>query len=169
MSDSPIKCASKEFKAEPFYILQRNGNDTRYVASWQDKQRIKSFLLYFINASSHDFQIKIRDHDHPELKEFYGIVGMQQLIETLDLYEDVIFHDGFHELIIRRSDGEYLAFDEHGLLFIYTGNDYSLVFDKLNLPLKSHEKLIYEFNHWHIQSSNGKEDLKRLIKHLHLK
>jgi hypothetical protein len=73
MSDHPIKCASNEFKSQPFYVIQSNGKDRRYIASFLDKPKTKSFLLLFINGSTSLLQLKIRDLDESEdPKEFCG-------------------------------------------------------------------------------------------------
>ena len=161
----PIKCVANDYQTSPFFLVQFNGGNKRFVASFQDKVKIQSFITDFIEQTKTDLQVKIRDLDDNENpKEFDGEVTKSQLLSLIDQYEALIFHDGFHELMIRRpSTGDYIAFDEHGLIFIYTKEDYSLPLVDYGLDYKSNQPLIYEFNHWHIRPATAREDLKRLI------
>ena len=54
MSDKPIKAISKDFTTEPFYLIQSNGKDKRYVVSLRDKLRIRTLLAGFINQSKNE-------------------------------------------------------------------------------------------------------------------
>ena len=169
-TDKPIKCASKDFKTSPFYLIQSNGADKRFVVSFQDAEKIKLFLSSFVEGADTELQIKIRDFDdHENPIDFDGDVTETKFKTVLDKYEEVIFHDGYHDLMIRRPNtGDYVAFDEHGLVFIYTQENYSDKLNNLGLVYKAKEKLIYEFGHWHYRSASGREDLKNLISELGL-
>jgi len=84
-------------------------------------------------------------------------------------HEAVIFHHGFHDLMIRKVDsGDYIVFDEHGLIFIYTDQDYTDVLSKLGAAYKPKQKLIYELNHWHYSLSEGSQSLAELIQDFEL-
>lgn len=169
-TDKPIKCASKDFKASPFYLIQSNGTDKRFVASFQDGPKIKEFLNLFIDQTLDGLQIKIREFDDKENPiDFDGQATKIKLKTTLDKYEEVVFHDGFHALMLRRPEtGDYITFDEHGLVFIYTQDNYSNTLEGLGLTYNAKEKLIYQFDHWHYRPANGSENLKKLIKELGL-
>lgn len=169
-TDKPIKCASKYFKTSPFYLIQSNGADKRFVVSFQDGEKIKLFLTIFIDSSDSDLQVKIRDfRDHENPIDFDGTVTKAKLTSALHKYAEVIFHDGFHELMLMSPNtGDYIAFDEHGLVFIYTKYNYAGALNKYGLTYKASEKLIYEFDHWHYRSAYGREDLNQLINELGL-
>lgn len=168
-TDKPIKCASQEYKAAPFFLIQSNGSDKRFVVSFQDVEKIKLFFSSFLNSSKR-FQVKIRDYkDYENPIDFSGATSQGKLAEILISYRDIIFHDGYHDLMIRNPDtGEYIAFDEHGLLFIYTTKNYSDILTKMSLEYKANEKLIYEVGHWHYRPANGGENLHKLIEELEL-
>lgn len=169
-TDKPIKCVSKDFKTSPFYLIQSNGSDKRFVASFQEGQKIKQFLTLFIEETSDELQIKIRDFDDKENPiDFEGQTAKSKLKHTLEKYEEVVYHDGYHDLMLRRPEtGDYIAFDEHGLVFIYTQDNYSEKLEKFGLIYKANEKLIYQFDHWHYRPANGRQDLKNLIDELGL-
>lgn len=66
----------------------------------------------------------------------------------LSKYKEVVLHNGYHDLMLRRPEtGDYVVFDEHGLIFIYTQENYSDTLDKFGLTHRVNEKLIYQFNH----------------------
>ena len=170
LKEKPIKCASMDFKASPFYLIQSNGTDKRFVVSFQDGPKIKEFLTFFIDQTLDRLKIKIRDFDDKENPiDFDGQATKIKLKTSLDKYEEVVFHDGYHDLMLRRPEtGDYIAFDEHGLLFIYSNDNYSDILEKFGLSYKANEKLIYEFDHWHYRPANGRQDLNNLINELGL-
>jgi hypothetical protein len=166
----PIKCAAKGYNPGPFFLIQEKGDQIRFIASFQNKLSIKEFLQTFIAGIEGEMLVKIRDHgDKPKPIDFSGSVTQQKLIEVLDRFEQTIFHDGMHDLLIRNATtGEYVAFDEHGLVYIYSEENYTPILTEFKLEHKPDERLIYEFDHWHYRAANGKEDLKDLINELQL-
>ncbi len=169
--NKPIKCAAKDFKTSPFYLIQSNGTDKRFVASFQNREKISRFLTLFINNSSDELQIKIRDFDDRENPiDFIGKATKSKLMTTLDNYNEVVLHDGYHDLMLRRPEsGDYIVFDEHGLIFIYSKDNYSEILENFGLLYNAKEKLIYEFDHWHYRPANGRLELKEFISELNLK
>lgn len=169
-TDKPIKCASRDFTTTPFFLLETNGSDKCFVASFRSMVNIKEFLRSFIDQSNGDLQIKIRDYENSKQPtNFDGQADKALLQITLDTFETVIFYDGYHDFMIRRPEtGDYVVFDEHGLLFIYTQDDYSDTLLHYGLVAKTSEKLIYEFAHWHYRPPGGREELKKLITTLRL-
>lgn len=139
----PIKCASKDFRSNPFYLIQENGPDQRFVASIQVIEKIKHFLITFINSSEGDLQIKIRDSDNHENPQDYNGAGTKSdILNALEKHEQVIFHDGFHDLMLRRPEtGEYITFDEHGLIFIYTEITIQKLWKNLDYLIKKMKNL----------------------------
>jgi hypothetical protein len=124
----------------------------------------------FIENCGAYVQLKIRDLDNRENPiDYDGDVTKEQLIVALDKYKNLIFHDGYHDLILRNPITEdYIAFDEHGLISIYSKDDYTDTLNQLNVSYKADENLIYDFDHWHYGPANRSEDLKNLITELRL-
>ena len=99
MSIQPIKCASNEFTKDPFYLIQSNGPDRRYVVYLNQKIRIRTLLAGFINQSPEYVQIKIAERKSEEDKiMWFGLAKKSSLHHCMTEYEDVIFHYGFHYL-----------------------------------------------------------------------
>ena len=166
----PLKCAAKDFTRTPFYIIQKKGAQQRYVASFADKEQIKSFLLAFAGKAGAGLHIKIRDlgdQDNPQ--DYSGKVTFTQLKNALDNFEDFIFHDGFHDFMIRHSGtGDYIVFDEHALIFIYSGDNLAPMLNSYNLASKENAQFIYNQDHWHYRPAEAQQYIADLVSYLEL-
>ena len=165
MNRLPIKTAANGYSKDPFYLIQTNGPEKRYVVSLRDKEKIKTIMTGFIEQMKNRVQIKIADLyviDEPE--EYYGELDKFRLFELMTEFEEVIFHHSHHDFMIHNPDSEdYIVFDEHGLLFIYTDEDYSHVLHQFKVEYRPKEKLIYEFSHWHVNLPNPEKRLNEMI------
>lgn len=59
--------------------------------------------------------------------------------------------------------GEYIVFDDHGLLFIYSKKDYQSFIESIDITYQEDQKLIYEFNHWHHGDEDHHEKLMNFV------
>ncbi len=65
-------------------------------------------------------------------------------------FEEVVFHNGYHDLLFQNPDtGEEIMFDQHGLIYMNTNTDYSADLKNLGAEFKQKEKLIFQSFHWH--------------------
>jgi len=170
MNNLPIKATSREFTKEPFFLIQSNGTEKRYVVSLRNKIRIKILLSGFINQSKNEIQIKIRDFEsYDKPIDYIGSLSKIKLHELMTKHEETIFHNGNHVLMLKNSEsGDFIVFDEHGLIFIYTNQDYTDILIKLGAKYSPKQKLIYEFNHWHFCIEESEKKLKEMIKDFEL-
>lgn len=170
MSTQPIKATSREVTKDPFYLIQTNGSDKRYVVWLCEKVRIRTLIAGFINKAANHVEVKVRDFDEVEDgADNFGEVTKLQLHQLMTKYEEVLFHNGYHDLMIRIPETEEcIVFDEHGLIFIYTSDAYDEVLMRLDAVHKPDEKLIYEFDHLHYCMAEGKDLLRRFIDELGL-
>ena len=170
MANLPIKCAAKGFDQSPFYLIQSNGESRRYVASFANKEGLERFILWFIDRIQGDSLVRVvhgPDEDEPKIYE--GMVGRERLKDLLAKHELVVFHDGGHDLMIKDAgSGDCLAFDEHGLLFLYCCEDMRDRMESFGLEYRADEKLIYEFGHWHVSPPNAPALLLEFITELGL-
>ncbi len=128
MNKAPIKAViAGNSNPDPFYIIQENGPQQRYVISLRNKERIRLLILDFIGRAKDEILIKLRDLDDRENPEDYlGALSKSTFTALFEKHEEVIFHNGYHDLMLRLPEsGDYLVFDEHGLIFIYTNDDLS--------------------------------------------
>jgi hypothetical protein len=103
-------------------------------------------------------------------KRYYGKTSLSKLERTVKSNEKFLFQDGHIQVSIKRSDtGEYLTFDEHGVLYIYSNSD---KFEKLCVKAgfeKKVEKLVSESGHWHILPKDSEKFKRNFISQLNLK
>lgn len=165
MNSLPIKCTSNNYRNEPFYLIQTNEDGKRYVVSLSDTFRIRILLSGFIDNIKNNCQLKIRSLDEDlNLIVYTGKQSRDRLHALITEFEDVIFHNGRHDLIIQNPDsGDYLTFDDHGLIYIDTDEDYSAVLNNLGAEHKPDEKLIYQGFHWHHSTEQLNEQLADFI------
>lgn len=166
----PIKAVAKESSNEPFYLIQSNGLDKRYVVSLRDKVTIKALFGAFINQSEDTIQVKIIDFEEYEGPiDYSGEISKGKLHELMIKHEEVLFHNGYHDFMLKYpGSGDIMVFDEHGLIFIYTSLNYADVLSNFNVAYKPDEKLLYEYNHWHYCLHGGREKLTDMIKDFEL-
>ena len=171
MSFKPFKCAAKDFNKNPFYLIQKNEDKKRFVVSLKDKLSIRIILAGFINEISQKIEIKIRDFENKENPiDYSGMLEKNELHKFMLDFENAIFNDGAHDFMIKNNKtDEYIVFDEHGLIFIYTEKDYSETLNNLKAKHLPKEKLIYSYDHWHFRSEGTYKELKLMIELMKLK
>ncbi len=174
----PVKCISDRYESEPFYLIQykyRNGIDyrdldTRYIAWFRNKATIKSFLKDFSNKTNKELQVRITDLANIDSPVSYeGFVAKSTLIDVLEEHAETIFHDGYHELMIKIAEsGDYIVFDEHGLIYLYTLYNYRDILSDYKLKYKPDGKFIDQQEHGHYSPANRQSLIKLLINTLEL-
>ena len=151
-------------------MIQANEKDKRYVVSLNDKFRIRVLLSGFINKTETTVDVEIKSFEDVFNPVVYaGKHDKERIHALMTEFEDVIFHNGRHDLIIQNSDsGDYLTFDDHGLIYINTEEDCSEVLKNSGAEHKPDEKLIYQGFHWHHSTEQLNEKLAEFINALGL-
>ena len=159
------KCTSNSYNKDPFYLIKDNDTLKTYIVHLNDEFRIRILLSGFINSIDSIVDLTIRSYEDPFNPIVYrGCQEKNRIHVLLTEFEDVIFHNGYHDLIFRNPDtNESITFDEHGLIFMDTNTDYSDVLKNLGAELKQSEKLISKSFHWHHSSESLNERLFEFI------
>ncbi|XOV67499.1 MAG: hypothetical protein ACFHU9_17935 [Fluviicola sp.] len=163
------KCLSGEAPKESFYLVQKYEKQTRYVISLQSPEDALLLLYNFIRKSRY-LDLKIRDMDNNENPtDYVGMLGRKKLLVILEKNEDILLGNVFFEFMAKNSrTGEYIVFDDHGLLFIYSNKDYASFIEQVDVSRNDEAKLIYEYNHWHNGPAGHREALQHFIKELEM-
>ncbi|MEJ1240311.1 hypothetical protein WBG78_19370 [Chryseolinea sp. T2] len=159
------KCTSNSYSREPFYLLQADDNCRRYTVQLNDQFRIRILLSGFIESLTAIVEIRIKSYEDPFNPIVYSGNQERSRIQALMTeFEEVIFHNGYHDLIIQDPDaGECIIFDQHGLIYMNTNRDYSDNLGNLGAEFKQKEKLISQSFHWHHSSESLDEKLVEFI------
>ncbi|TCZ70191.1 hypothetical protein [Flaviaesturariibacter aridisoli] len=172
MNAYPIKSASRDYRPEPFYLLQSNGAAQRLVAYFNSADAIRAVLCAFVGRGNGYLRVKLFDgKSEGDANEYEGTVSQTQLLGALDAFGDFIFHDGFHELLaMHPENGDYIAFDEHGLLFLYVTDPevYQPLLEAQGAAYDPEGRFIYEFDHWHVRPGGAAGGMQELLRYLGL-
>lgn len=167
----PIKAAIAGVSVSPFFLIQKNKNEKRYIAWINDKYKIRILIAGFINKANSNLNVKIVNfYDEVEGETYHGNVSKSDLHIKMSEFEEVIFHNGYHDFMVMNPDTkDYIVFDDHGLIFIYTNEDYTEIFKNLDVNFDASAKLTYEFDHFHYIIPEGNNKLLKFINELKLK
>lgn len=170
MTNRPIKATSSEFNPDDYFLIQTNEDDKRYIISSQNKEKLHKIITDFLEQINDTVQIQLVVINEEDEEQFFGDLNKNETLTILSKHSEVIFHHGFHDLMLRNPEsGDYIAFDEHGLIFIYSNLDFRDYLNKLEIQYLPNEKIIYELNHLHYSIPNGNKLLNKLIEDLRLK
>jgi hypothetical protein len=90
-------------------------------------------------------------------------------MNAIEEYEDVVLLDGGSQLCVRANDGsEYLAIDDHGLLYFYSESNW---FGELCRDCEFRDEvrpLIMTAPHWHYRPAHAEERWGQFIRRLNL-
>ena len=168
-----LKAVVDGYNPSPFYFREKYENGHRYVAWSNNLIQLKKVFYGIVSEFPEDIEIllKISFEDEPEkFDRYYGKINKADFLLIIKENELYVFSDGNHQLCVRNPvSGDYIALDDHDILFIYSDLNENIEILKNNEFEERKEKLILEEGHWHVRPSNSEELSDRLIKKLNLK
>jgi hypothetical protein len=125
--ENQIKAWSQEYQESPFFF-EGNVKAGHRLIAWAEDCALTKKAFYRILESfpqSIEVLLKIEFRDSAETKplwsRFYGVVDRWQVVKVIQDNEVYVFSDGSHQLCLKVPESDhYLAFDEHGIFFIYS-------------------------------------------------
>ncbi len=176
MNNDPMKSAREDYKPTPFYFSEENNNFKRYVVYNNSFEIIKQLLKEIISSYDNIIEILLKDSQgYDDKKEediwdrYYSETTKENILKLLEIHSKYIFFDGNNQLCIKDSStGDYISFDDHGILFIYTDKFIDDLLLKNGIEKKKNE-LIYDQGHWHIRPKDADVLMNNFIKDLQLK
>jgi hypothetical protein len=173
-SDTKSKALREGYLPEPFVFRQVSDQGVRVVAWSSDLQRLKRGVLAtlerFPNAVEVLFKTQTNgDGERDGWRRFVGMTDKATFIDLATTCEQLVYSDGGNTICIRRPDtGEYLALDEHGILFVYSSDPGFLkALEQVGFENRV-EPLLFEAPHWHIRPPRAEELEQWFIKRLAL-
>jgi len=124
INDENLKAFEDKYAPSPFYFRQKYDNGFRYVAWTPRIGQLKQVIYDIIDNLSENLGILLKigfEGNSDEFHRYYGEVTKANLMPIIKQHELYIFSDGGHQLCVRDLDTEeYIALDEHDILFIYS-------------------------------------------------
>ncbi|MSR77348.1 MAG: hypothetical protein EXS63_03870 [Candidatus Omnitrophica bacterium] len=158
--------------AAPFFLIEKRGKDKRYTAWSGDLDQIKKLYGSLIDQFSEDIEIlfKIKKEEKKTWENYYGKNNLSDLKRTIQKREEWFFCDGEVQISVKRIDtGEYLTFDEHGVLYLYAdpSKNYAATFKAAGFQ-EEQEAAVFEEGHWHISPKDSEKYRADFLRELHL-
>jgi hypothetical protein len=122
-----IKAWSREYEEAPFFFEQNVPAGHRIIAWAEDSALTKRAFYQILEGFSQIIEVllKIEFRDKAEAKplwsRYHGTIDKWRVVHIIQENEVYVFSDGSHQLCLKVPQGDrYLAFDEHGILFLYS-------------------------------------------------
>ena len=168
------KAIREGYSPNPFTFRQVSEHGTRVVAWTGNIQQLKRGLLAALERFPDTVEILLKTEtdaasERGGWRRFLGMTDKPTLVDLASACEQLVFSDGGSILCIRRVDtGEYLALDEHGILFVYSSDTaFMRVLEQIGFERRV-EALLYEAAHWHIRPPKCEEQEQWFIDRLGL-
>ncbi len=169
------KAYREGYNPSPFVFQEASKEGTRVVAWTADLSQLKSALLAILDRFPPMVEVLFKtetgaERERDGWRRFLATVQRRTLVELLKASEELIFSDGGSMLCIRSSTtSEYVALNEHGILFVYSSDpSYIRVCEELGFEQRSNE-LLFEGPHWHIRPAHHEQQQEWLKRRLRLK
>ena len=169
-----MKSARNEYKEKPFYFTEIFEGSPRTIA-WDEStenQKDIFFGLLSLLEERIDYLFKEDTDDTNEKDRWIRISGgiyKSDLIDLITLHEKWFFNDSVFQFCFREPDGtDYVAYDEHGLFYIYGLPQSEDILKKYGLQYRNSE-LISDKAHWQVRPKDSEKDLETFKVQLKLK
>lgn len=175
------KAVAPGYEPSPFFFRQFNEERGTRIVAWSGElEQMKRTLYSFLSRFPDDLVIllKVEDSDAgrddegvPTFKRYRGDASRTQVVEAVRHHERYVFLDGHHQLCVRCADsGEYFAFDEDGILWLYPNiaDEWASMLVANGFSESAPQKLLSNLPHWQFTPAESEEMRNSLIQGLGL-
>jgi hypothetical protein len=166
--ENRIKAWSREYEETPFFFEQNVKAGHRLIAWAEDSTFTKRAFYRILESFPQTIEVllKIGFSDNADTKplwsRYHGLVDKWRVTQVIQENEIYVFSDGAHQLCFKEPQSDhYLAFDEHGIFFLYapTAED-DEIFRSLGFESR-HAEPIYSKPHFqHLPPEPEKLEMK---------
>ena len=151
------KAVRDGYSPPPFFFRQDyQAGNKRWVA-WADSvEDLKPLFYRLLDSFTEEVEVLFKNErdDSPQStadpwQRYHGACLLKEVASAIRRHEELVFQDGGNQLCIRCADeGDYLALDEHGILFLYAeGDGFAALCRELGFE-EGVRPLLYEGGHW---------------------
>ncbi len=170
------KAIREGYAPGPFFFRQQyHPHAERWVAWTPSLPDLQALTYRVLSCFPDEVEVLVKlaaDHEPAGAEDpwcrYHGACSPQDLSAAIRDQEALVFTDGGSQLCVRCAGGDYLALDEHGILFYYSEDDgFAAVCEEFGLELQ-HKELLYEAGHWHYRPGQVGEGWRRFCQRLGL-
>jgi len=155
-----------------FFFRQKHSGGFRLVAWTSELPQLKRLVYSILDTFPEEVEVllKLREKEFDDrFSRYLGPVRRDKLIETMKVKEPFVFADGGSQLCVKRLDtDEFIALDDHGILFIYSDSPQFVDLCRRKGLKRQRRALIYAHDHWHIRRKDSVRVGRGLVKALGL-
>jgi hypothetical protein len=166
-----MKSARNDYKEKPFYYKEDFEGQRKTVA-WDEATESQKKILYGImdlmdERIEYLFKEDTGEGDgYSRWSRIIGGIYKTTLLELISSYEKWFFNDSIFQFCFKApGQDEYVAYDEHGLFFIYGVSGCEEVLKRIGLK-NSKRALIINEPHWSVRPKDSECSLNKFKKQL---
>ena len=121
-----IKAWAKDYDEKPFSFVEAAEHGKRLIAWSENEDQIKKAFYGLLDSFPTEVEVLLKislktdSNEKPLWTRYHGQIDRWKLFKIVSENECYVFSDGMHQFCIKDKDsGRYLAFDEHGIFYLY--------------------------------------------------
>ena len=164
-----MKSARNDYSENPFFYTEVFEGSPRTIAWDQSTENQKKIFYSLVGLFGDriDYLFKECTGEDSEYESWVRISGgiyKTDLIHLIEQNEEWFFNDSIFQFCFKNADCKpYVAYDEHGIFFIYDMKECEDLLKKIGLSY-SVKELISDKSHWEIRPKDCESKLKRFKK-----
>ncbi len=166
------KAELRGYSEEPFFKTDKDYDQGRIIAWAGDVERQAQLFWSLAEALGEriDYLLKVEldvNEKASQWRRIFGNILLSDLKVAIKSHDELFFHDSGFQICLRKPDsGEYFAYDEHGIFWIYSNDECFIKILKESGLSEREAQLICDSSHWHIRPNNAEYRLEQFIQTL---
>jgi hypothetical protein len=168
------KAVSPDYNSGPFYFVEASETGEIRMPCWSpDPDPLMEIMLELLKAFPEDVGVLIKARvetsstqpKEDEWLRFFGYCNKRAVQNAVVRFRKFIQCDSTHQFMVRNTDtGEYLAFDDYGILWIYSENPkFKEILQGRGFSEKKGQPLINEGPTWRLTAPDSAGQLRQLV------
>src|SRR5690349_2869152 len=128
---------AKDYDTRPFYFTQASADQKVRIAIWtpipsKTWEIVEHLVSSYPDRVSVLFKVEAEDEKEPWDRYHAADLDKARVLAVVHEHENYVLGDGSNEFMIKRTDtDDYVAYDRHGILWIYPSDSGSQVCEHL--------------------------------------
>ena len=176
--DIKSKTFSPDYNPEAFYFVEASETGEVRMPCWSnDSDSLWEIILEVLKSFPEEVGVLTKrrvETEQPgredEWVRFFGYCSNRVVETALSRFRKFLLRDSTHQFLFRNTEtGEYLAFDDYGILWIYSEDKkFKDLLDRRGFCEKPGQPLIYDGPLWRLTAPDSADQMKELVHFLML-